>query len=193
MWQKLFYDKYAGDHHFDNSITKTVSIDDLEDGSFTFFSGDDAINIYNTKFVGYYGIPDSLSNSKLYKLSMYTKIVDELETIYTVVNVNMDLLEKILKNNEKIPEEEFLGNLCRYHHAYTDANKTMYNPSYYSNNTQNERIIKNRDYIIKKSMESVDYTNDTKINDPKYINVSLYEFQKCSVQWMLNKEMNKKK
>lgn len=195
MWSKLFYDKYGGDHHFNNVITREVTVNDLEDGSFTFYQGEDALKIYNSKFTGYFAIPEFLLTSDLYQLNVYTKVINGIETVYTIVNVNTHILEFLVENKLEIPEVDFLKNLCRYHLAYMNSNKLVANVEFSDHHSITEKIKRNTIYITDKAITATDYTTEQKINDPKELHSStqLYEFQKCSIFWMQQKELNLKK
>jgi len=199
MWHNLFYDKYAGDinghgdHHYNNEITKLISINDLEDGSYNYYVGKTALEIYNKKFTGYFALPECIYMSDLFKLMLYQKNANSVETIFVVVGVNITKLEKIIIDKEEIPHIDFLKQLCRYHTAYTETARFINNNYFYNNNSLNQKIAKNTDYIINNVMESVDYTFDNRIDNLKEVNITLYEYQKCSVYWMKQTELNKKK
>ncbi|CAH6421795.1 SNF2 helicase with zinc finger RING-type domain [uncultured virus] len=189
MWSNLFYDKYAGDHHFQNSITKFVSINDLEDGSFLYFTGKDALDLFNSKFPGNYTIPENIEDCNLYKIHLYVKNIEGIENIYTVISVNNLILENLIKEKTIIPYVDFLKTLCRYHLSYNDENQSIMNPYYHNSNSINVKIQQNIKYIVDKANIPIDYTIDDRINDPSEITVKLFEYQKCSVNWMIQKEL----
>ena len=68
-WSKLLYEKFIGDntkngdHHYGNKITSAISIEDLEDGSYEYIAGRQAIEFYNQKFKGTFSLPDFLLDS----------------------------------------------------------------------------------------------------------------------------------
>src|SRR3989304_1050243 len=103
MWCNLFYDKYAGDHNFNNEIVKTVSMEDLEDGSFLYYEDADAIAVHVENFSDNFVIPYEVLDYDIYKLKVYKKVVDGLHTIYTVVSVNSKMLEHIVSNGLVVP------------------------------------------------------------------------------------------
>jgi hypothetical protein len=142
MWINLFYDKYAGDisgkgdHHYSNEITKMISINDLEDGSYNYYVDKIALDVYNKKFTGNFALPECVYKSDLFKLMLYTKIDKSIETVYVVIGIDTNKLEKILIENKGIPPSEnldFLKLLCRYHMAYTETAKFINNDHYYNN------------------------------------------------------------
>ena len=199
MWCNLFYDKYAGDinghgdHHFNNPLTSKVMINDLDDGSYNSFVGKDALEIYNSKFGGYFMLPECVYKSPLLKLILYQKMIDSIETIFIVIGINVLMLENLITSNKKIDELEFLKQLCRYHMAYTETNKFITNSYYHNNDSKTNKINKNINYIIENAMKPVDYTFDNEIEQPKELsNVELFEYQKCSIYWAKQHEENKK-
>src|SRR4051812_18543545 len=111
MWSQLFYDKFAGDHHFQNQITKHISINDLEDGSFMYYTGKEALDLFNSKFPGNYTISSNILNSDLYKINVFIKNIQGIENIYTVISINNNQLEYLIKNKIPIPHIDFLKTL----------------------------------------------------------------------------------
>ncbi|ARF09462.1 DEAD/SNF2-like helicase [Indivirus ILV1] len=198
MWVNLFYDKYAGDekgngdHHYNNQLTSKVTIDELEDGSFNYYCDKDALELYNKMFNGQFSLPECAYKIDLYKLKIYTKKIQNMETIYVVISVNVQLLEELITSKLQIPNIDFLKLTCRYHLAYTETAKFFNNSFFYNNNTENQKIEKNINYIVEKALEPVDYTFHNKVSKMNEINVDLFEYQKCSVYWMKEKENNKK-
>ena len=199
MWCNLFYDKYAGDitghgdHHYNNEITKLISINDLSDGSYNYSVGKDALEKYNMKFKGYFALEECVYTSNLFKLMLYQKNIDSIETIYVVIGVNVGQLENFIVKNQPIPYVDFLKKLCRYHMAYTETAKFINNSNFYNNNSLKQKIEQNMDYIIENVFKPVDYTFDNRIEKLSELTINLYEYQKCSVYWMCQKEKNKKK
>ncbi len=192
MWCNLFYDKCApiNDHHFSNPNTKDVTIEDLDDGSYQVYYGDDALTFNNSKFTGNFQIPDVLSHKDLYELRMYSKFVNGIEAIFTVVSINSTTLEELVSTKKAIPGVDFLKNLCRYHLSYTDSNRIQ--AATYSNNASKSKIDTNREFIVKNAMTCVDYAIDNTISQPPEIVESLYGYQRASIYWMANKEQEKK-
>ena len=199
MWVNLFYDKYAGDekgngdHHYNNQLTSKVTIDELEDGSFNYYNDKAALELYNKMFKGQFALPDCAYKIDLYRLKIYTKKVQNMETIYVVIGVNVKLLEEIITAKLQIPNVEFLKLTCRYHLAYTETSKFLNNSYFYNNSSENQKISKNVTYITSKAIDPVDYTFHNKISKINEITVDLFEYQKCSVYWMMKKEENKTK
>jgi SNF2 family DNA or RNA helicase len=197
MWCNLFYDKYIGDingngdHHYNNQITSKISINDLEDGSYKYYVEKEAREIYNNIFKGYFALPECVHTSPLYKLKIYMKNEDSLETIYVIVSVNTTMLEELIENKTEISHIDFLKKLCQYHIMYTETIKFINNNTIYGTSSTDIKIEHNVDYIIANANKAVDYTFDNKVNAIKEITVDLFEYQKCSIYWMTQKETNK--
>lgn len=191
MWCDLFYDKFAGDHNYMNSITKTVSINDLTDGSYTYYSGQKALCFYNSKFSVNFQLPECTYKTDIYKLMVYAKMIGNIESIYVVIGVNVEIVNQCVLEKKTIPHEEFLKKLCGFHLAYTESIRFLSQNYNFTKSNINEKINQNIKFIAKNAMEPVDYTFENKINDPSELNVKLYEYQKCSVYWMKQKEENK--
>lgn len=198
MWVNLFYDKYAGDksgngdHHYNNKITSKITIDELEDGSFNSYHDKEALELYNKMFNGQFKLPDCTYKIDLYKLKIYTKEIENLHTVYVVIAINTKLLEDIISSGLKIPNVDFLKLTCRYHLAYTETARFLNNSHFYNNSSEAAKITKNVDYIISKANDPVDYTFHTRVSKQDNIIVPLFEYQKCSIHWSMQKEENKK-
>ncbi len=187
MWQDLFYDKCGGDHHFNNKITRSVDIGDLDDGSYVIYIDNKALEFYNSKFKGHFALPDNCLDSGMYRLRVYAKEVDGIEVIYTIISINCNLLEKYVSmskdGKENIPDVAFLKTICRYHLSYTSKlGLNIYGGS------KDNKINESSNFITDKAMEAVNYSVDKRTNKLKEITADLFEYQKCSIYWMLEKE-----
>jgi len=193
-WNYLFYDKYAGDtngngdHHYNNPITSKLIVGELEDGSYTYYEGNNALQFYNSKFKGNFALPECVYTSELFKLKIYSKIIQNIETTYVVVGVCTTILEEHIRNKTTVPHFDFIKTLCRYHLAYTETTKFI---NITISNIDN-KIDENINFVIANAIKPVDYTFDEKTKNIENSNIELFEYQKCSVYWMINKEKNKK-
>ena len=197
-YQYLIFDKYAGDitgngdHRYDNAITSKISTIDFEDGSFTSFIDKEAIEFYNSKFnsksQNTFILPDNLLESQLCKIKIYTKKIDGIYTIYTIIGINTLLLEKYIKSKNNILQLTFLKSLCRFNMNYEKTNKLLTNSFFYNNDEISKKIDQNTKYVIDKAMTAVDYTLDLRIQKLKELTIELYKYQKCSIYWMINRE-----
>ena len=189
----LFYDKYSGDlngngdHHYANAITSKITIDEINDGSYTYYTGEQGLKLYNDMFANKHSftINECAYTHEMFKLKVYMR-TKKITIIFVVVEVNVDMLENYVVNKLPIPHVDFLKILCRYHLAYCDDSK------FYDNQSKDVKKQKNMDYITKKTFEPANYTFNNRIVNPPNLKINLYEYQKCSIYWMIEKEKNKK-
>lgn len=194
----LFYDKYSGDlngngnHHYGNTATNDVTIEDLNDGSYEYYTRHAALKYYNKIFESKkdFVLPECTYTSNMFKLKLYVK-TQAITTIFVVIEVNVDMLKQIIKNKQTMPptDESFLKDLCRFHMAYHETLKFY---SEYTKQSNDNKIKNNLNYITKTASEPVNYTFNNRIANPPSLNLNLYEYQKCSVYWMIERENNKK-
>ncbi len=189
----LFYDKYSGDlngngdHHYANPITSKITIDEINDGSYNYYVGEPALKMYNDMFATKHSftINECAYTHEMFKLKVYMR-TKKITIIFVVVEVNVAVLESYVIKKMPIPHVDFLKILCRYHLAYCDDSK------FHDGQSKDVKKQKNMDYIMKKTFDPVDYTFNNRINNPPNVKLNLYEYQKCSVYWMMEKEQNKK-
>ena len=190
-YEYLFYDKYAGDNKFCNTITQTTSIEDLGE-DYGVIRDDDAIDYFNDTFNATqdYKIPDVIRKSTLCKVSVYFKTAvvnnNDVNVIYTVVGINLARLEQLVITKKQFPESNFLKNVCRYHLSYTSYNRLA--ARLFSTNTKSNIVDTNSEFIKNLVMNPVDYTFEGQIEDIPEIKEKLFQYQKCSVNWMYNIE-----
>lgn len=186
-WTILFYDKYAGGHNYDNPFTTKVQLEDLYSSDFVQLTDNDAIQEFN-KFGGHDMIPLDL-DTNLYQVTMFTTYYgNNINNIakYTTVGVNNDLLKKYVSENKKIPNQEFLVKLCRYHNSYYKVSQ-IGNISSQKNDTDTIS-----EEIITKIKSTTGDIVDPMISNPDFLSCQLYDYQKRSIYWMLQREKEKK-
>jgi len=186
---KYFYDKWYGENCcFSNTTTKKISIDNLYNEDFKVYLDDHALNYYNNKVKNTLS-PDILLYNFCH-IELYSKYIDSNEIICLVVDIDHTILSDRLftKNNMSKDEINFLHTLMYYHDMYT----CYYNNISHIDHDTDLTISKNKDYLAEKLDICVDYTGDYMIDQPKNINLKLYNFQKCNIYWMLQKELNPK-
>jgi len=188
MWCDLIFDKFAGNHHFQNVLTKDMTVENLVNGKYKYLSDDEAIKYYNKKFKNSYKIPADLS-SKFYNITIYFDKQKNIESIYTIVSVNVILLERTIINKKKIPSEKFLKILCHFHSCYSNINSFRT----YNSAKADIKIGQNAKYIIDRTMVPIDYTFHSKIDQLKEVTTELFDYQKASIYWMLQLEKNSTK
>jgi SNF2 family DNA or RNA helicase len=178
-WIPLFYDKYCGDHNFDNPLTQKITFDSLDDDKYYHIFDNDAVNYFNDTFNNFNKLPLKLDN-KLYRVSVH-HLIEKKKVVefYTVVEVNSSVLPKY--DYDKVPNLDFLIKLAITHFRYNNQNK------YQIKEQQVEQNIIN---VTTQAMIPITYYDDPQIESPKEINVELFKYQKCSIHWMLEKEKN---
>lgn len=172
------------DHSFSNPKTISISINDILTMQTTEVTGIKAIEEYN-KFNLNPKIPNDLDD-KMYNVSVYKTHTNDL--IFTIVSIDHNKLYDIVKNNKVIPNIDFLKTLSRNHLFYIKLQTTgiLY--------TSDERslININSNNIITSVLNTTGTPNDIMIENPDFIenSVKLYDYQKRSIFWMLEKEKN---
>lgn len=187
----LFFDKYAGDHSFNNEITRLIEIKDLGDGSYNLYKNSRGANFINKEFYDQTDINEEIFSHDLYNLYVYFKTVNDLLHVYTVVGINISLLEELINDKKEIPYMNFLTSLCKYHLTYTKYSSEKYK-LFFSSRESQDIVVGNRKYIMGQVMIPVDYTFDTRVDPPISFREPLHDYQKCSIKWMINKETEHK-
>ena len=172
----LFYDKFCDDHGYPNPKTINITLDDLYSGDYICYIGKNALDEFN-KYGGMYKLPENL-DINFYQLSFFKilKTQTENDKNFLTVCVNHQKLKETLNN---IPNKDFLINACSYHCAYTTA-------------ANNKRDKSNINELIKiKSAESNSDPTDPIIEEPTFSNLKLFEYQKRTVKWIVDTELQK--
>ena len=159
IWVPLIYDKYCGDHNFNNPVTVSDDLDNIInnwknniDKNVEIKYDIDAVDFFNITFKGFTSIPKldyNLYNVRSY--IEYSKYFDDKKYIihkaYTIIFVNPKKLEYFIDNKINIPNIDFIKMTCRFHIKYINSKDLIYN----SFNTR-DKINSNIDKIIKKVM-----------------------------------------
>ena len=211
-WISLFYDKCVGknDRSFTNEITRNIVMDDLcEENGYECISGPSASDIFNKKVKDSdYGqshesthVPEL--DPQLYNTKIYLKICENLPVCIVTILINTKILQKLVDTKQNIPNEDFLTKLCKYHSLYDKQTKQAEllmgtNMAFASN--KDAQIQSNISNTVKKVMEAAEYKLSDAIDDPydpveKYdiLTTKLFDYQKCSIGWMVNKEKSASK
>jgi len=205
-WYMLFYDKFSistdvpikPERGFNNKHTKEITLEHLFNSKqFDRMEGDDAIKKINPTFdvnnTSIYSIPSL--DTAMYKIHTFTRAGNPIISC-TVIGINIDFLKtKIHKENlnEKpnIPNESFFRQLCNYHRYYQKATDDITAlPTSFVKMNNDAEINNNIDKIIASIMNSSGNVTDTAIKDPEFVTTKLFEYQKKSIFWMLQKEKN---
>ncbi len=165
----LFYDKYCGDHSYQNKNTNKITFNDLYNGDYQVYENDNAITEFN-KFGGIYKINDIL-DTNFYQLSFFVipsnNNIPEIKILCVCVNHN-----KLKDNLDNIPNKEFLINACSYHCSY-------------SSKKDQETILTT--IKLKSSTANTDPT-DPIIKQPDFTKLKLFDYQKQTINWLMNTE-----
>jgi SNF2 family DNA or RNA helicase len=181
-WYYLFYDKFNKDHNYGNRETINITLDNLFALDYEQLSNREAIDEFN-KFEKTFYIPVDL-NLDFYQVIMFKK--DQIK--YTIIGINIDQLERHITNKLPIPNNDLLIQLCKYHIAYTKAHKHEGMLTADIKNTINKRSQN----VIKKVLETTGDVTDQIIENPDFLNCVLYNYQKRTIHWMLEREKNHK-
>lgn len=184
-WTMLFFDKCAGSYNFNNPFTIGVTLQDLFASDAEQLVGIAAINEFN-KALRTDKIPTDLDESLFQVFMFITTYGKNNIAKYTVIGVNNELLKLFVTTNGKIPNNQFLITLCRYHNAYIQfGNK---------NNviTKTSDVKNDETTIVKKILATVGDITDQMIDHPTFLTCKLYDYQKRSIYWMLQREMDTK-
>lgn len=123
---QLFHNKYAG-HHGINTVADNITINDLDNGTFFVRYGNDALKYLETCYKHPVSENDLLKEeyflNDVYELAVYTKTIDNVEAICTVISINTDNLIKY--NNETLPYPQLFFHICYNHQFYEDVEKKI--------------------------------------------------------------------
>lgn len=209
FWDKNTKNKITGqvDHGYPNKLVSHITENDIFDGYIT-LHGKKAFNAYNSVVNDNLKLPECFINplpsrdfginsdkktkKYLYKLSVYIKEDNDITVTCVVVRLNEDLLLELLTNGllKKIESYNKLRQLCINNWQYFKWANMNYNANFYNSLSIATNIKNNLEFIQKEVMEPIDYTFNEQVNDFHQLNVNLYQYQKCSVNWMIQKEQN---
>ena len=186
-WTILFFDKYAGGHNYNNPFTVKVKLEDLFGSDYIQLTGKDAIKEFNN-FGGTYHIPPDLDESLYQPIMFITHYGNNASNIakYTVVGVRNESLKKCILEKRPVPHQPFLVSLCRFHNSY---NKTSQTGSVGSRINDVEVI--SADIIAKIKATTGDIV-DPMVSNPDFLTCQLYNYQKRSIQWMVQREKDER-
>lgn len=182
-WTMMIYDKFSGDHSYNNKNTMNITMQELFTSNSEQLENKDAVKEFN-KFGGLFTIDNNL-DEKMYKVIMFTTY--RANEKYTVIGVNNKLIKKYVAEAKPIPNEEFFKTLCKYHICYTRATSTGGKISISGGN-----IIKSTEDIISCVTSKTGDIVDEIIESPEFLTLKLHDYQKRSIKWMLQCEKNEK-
>lgn len=181
MWQKIIYDIY-GKNHCSNLESIGTTLDELDDGSFIVYEGINALHFYNNKFPAQnFIIPEQLLNDvNIYRLVVYIKVIKNIEYTIAIICINQETLKQYIETGKVLPEQAFIIKMLKCSKNFDPASLPF--------DTSDSKINEYVKFITDKAVLPVDYTNDNKIVDIPTLKIKLFDYQKCSIYWMLERE-----
>lgn len=181
----LIFDKAVeNDHSYTNKITSKISIGDMFMSNHKYFEGIEAINEFN-KFKELDKIETNL-DTNLYKPYLFSYLLNGAKVKITIFAINNKILENYVKNKTQIPNKKFFISLCNANILYEKVSSGV---NLYSSNVQNE--INN---TVNSIITTVSVPNallaDPIEEQPSYCAIPLFEYQKKTIKWMLQRETN---
>lgn len=173
------FDKYNEDHTFSNVKTLNKNINNMENYDVIF--NEEAIEEFN-KFGGIHIIPENL-DFNFYTIILYC--IKNSEERYTYVKIDYIKMREVIEKKDKIPNEEFFQKMIYYDISYNDIILNSYSKNSVKN--INDKISSIVDDIQLRTGEIFDKA----IENPEFVKCKLYEYQKRSINWMIDKERNK--
>jgi SNF2 family DNA or RNA helicase len=186
----LVYEKYAKNSGYNNKFTKGITVENLFSSDYPYTEGDEAIKNHN-KFCDTYRsdikISESLTDHNgLYYPYYFNYSVDGLQYRILIICVDNEKLENFYSEG-KIPEQDFLITVCDYDKKYKSGGEFPLNKS-----ETEAKIKKNiKDITTKVVVPNADPTDPIE-HQPDWAQLSLYEYQKKTIRWMLTKERERK-
>ena len=183
-YEYLIYDKASGsDHGYNNPMTKNETLEKVFTSNFKCYENMEAIREFN-KFGDIYVIPLNL-NLELYNIYLFDYDIEKIKIKITVVAVHKQYLEYLVKNKKDIPNKQFLLSLCNYNLLYNKGTNGINIVDKYAL----DKKIKDRvAEVIKIALTPNEDETDPVILQPPFAKVSLFEFQKKSIKWMIDRE-----
>lgn len=184
----LFYDKAVDDNHsIDNKLTKNVTLELLFSSNYNYVEGYDAICNFNKCFPDKNYIITNTLNLELYKVYLFTYNEMGATIRATVVEINNEKLMEYVLNKKPIPNKDFLSNLCKYHTLYEKASQGI---DFLDRKHNEKKILESTKNITTNAMTPNADPTDPIEHQPAFTTIPLYDYQKRTIKWMLNKERN---
>lgn len=136
---------------------------------------DNFINNNSDMFIKFDGEKFSHIDDKIYDVRLYT---DKFNNKFIIVGFDHIRITDIIKNKQNIPNIDILLKSCKTHMIHVHAEEL-------------EMIISSENELHEKILEQK-RCNTEKIEQPTYIDLQLYDYQKKNIKYMIEYE-NKKK
>ena len=186
----LIYDKAtAGLHSFSNELTIDITIDGLFKGKIEPLEGIEAVNYYNQIMTGNHKIPHDISLD-IYNFHCFQFNNSNVHVVVTLMSVDNKLLEEYYTKHGKIPNPEFISDVCKYHNNYTRyTTKHQLSKTQQAGDKPSDTSIKTA-HIVETALKPNSSCFDPMIDQPPYLKQTLYNYQKRTIQWMVDTEKN---
>ena len=167
----LFYDKFNKNHSFSNDLTANITLNTLFTSDLDIIENDEAVKEFN-KFGGIYTIDNNI-DYKMYKVIMFKN--PKTDEKHTIVEIQYDKLKKLISDDKKVPNPEFLRKLAYFNKMYSIKKE--------STETRLEKVINN-------AMTKLNDPSDKMIENPDFLKNKLFQYQKRTINWMIEQENN---
>ncbi len=184
----LFYDKAVDDNHmYENKLTINVTMEVIFSSNYKCIEGPQAVKEFNKCFDKHYSIADNL-DFNLYNVFLFTYEETGAKIRITVIEINNDKLKEYVEKNKPIPNEKFLCDLCKYHTLYEKATNKI--------DILDRKYAERKIAECTKNITTTAMTPNADITDPieqqpEFTLIPLYDYQKRTIKWMLNRERNR--
>jgi len=189
--QYFIYEKYANNSSYNNTFTENINVEWLFSSQYNYIEGIEAINQHNsfcnTKKMTANIIPEKIykNNIDLYYPYYFNYISEEgLNFRVLLFKIDFEILKKKVKKYGKIPDGDFFANICKYDKLYKSKGH-----QYVQESELKKREEENIKKIITKCSEPNADPTDPIYEQPIYAKLPLYEYQKKSIKWMIDKEL----
>lgn len=184
IYTYLFYNKSSDSNNgYANKITKNITIDSLFSSNNSYIEGDICIEKFNT-YNKVHLIPIDL-NITLYYPYFFDYIENNTAIQILIIKINSIILEKHITDKINIPNKDFLIMLCKNHFFYNNTTNSINMIDTISGDICNKNSVS----IIQKAILPNSDPTDPIQDQPEFAKIPLYNYQKRTIKWMLNREL----
>jgi len=186
----LIYDKAtAGLHSFSNVLTIDITIESIFKGKIEPLEGQEALDYYNNMMDDNFKIPSDVPLD-IYNFHCFQFNNENVHIVVTLMSANNKLLEEYYNKYGKIPNSEFISDVCKYHKNYMRHTiQHQLSKIQPTDNSMNDINMKTTN-IVETALKPNSSCFDPMIDQPPYLKQNLYNYQKRTIQWMVDTEKN---
>lgn len=175
----IFYDKHASkDSTYKNPITASYTLEKVFALDCDVINNQDAIDEFNSYTSKQQQITTKL-DFNFYKVFLFKS----LDIKFLIIGIDNKKLEKSINN---IPNKEFLLNACSCHISYEKYSKQL-NPT-----KSTKKVNTNLDEFFEKTIITNTDQTDPIIDNPQFTKIVPFDYQRKTVCWMLQRELENK-